>query len=355
MARRFNQQPSRKPSQKDVARLAGVSRTTVSYVLNGTDSNISHQTQARVLAAAEGLRYRPHGLARGLRRSATDTFGFISDEIATSPVAGAMIQGAQDAAWKGGTVLLMVNTGRDPEIEARALDIMLERRVDALIFATMRHRVIDPPEQLWEVPSVLLHARDSDASLPSVVPDEVGAAMTAVQTLLKHGHQRIGFINTMEPVPAATERLEGYRLALVNHGIAFDPSLVASCTNGFPADGEEATPQLLDLPQPPTAIFCFNDRIAMGAYRAIGRRGLRIPDDISVIGFDNQDQIAGWLDPALTTMQLPHYEMGCWAVEYLMSSIAVPPEADRQPQQRRLPCPLVERMSVGPPRPPMSY
>ena len=348
MARRFIQTSSKKPSQNDVARLARVSRTTVSYVLNGTASTIPQETQARVLAAAKGLRYRPHGLARGLRRSRTDTFGFISDEIATSPVAGAMIQGAQDAAWKGGIVLLMVNTGRDRAIEARALDIMLERRVDALIFATMRHTVIDPPEQLWEVPTVLLDARDSDESLPSVVPDEVGAAWTAVQTLLKHGHKRIGFINTMEPVPAATERLEGYRLALVNQGIAFDPALVAHCPNALPADGEEATPQLLDLPQPPTAIFCFNDRIAMGAYRAINRRGLRIPDDISVIGFDNQDQIAAWLEPGLTTMQLPHSAMGAWAVEYLMSSIAVPSEADRQPPQRRLPCPLVERMSVGP-------
>lgn len=348
MARRFNEQPRRKPSQKDVARLAGVSRTTVSYVLNGTDSNISDQTQARVLAAAERLRYRPDGLARGLRRSRTDTFGFISDEIATTAAAGAMIQGAQDAAWKSGIVLLLVNTGRDREIEARALDIMLERRVDALIFATMRHQVIDPAEQFWEVPTVLLDARDVDQSLPSVVPDEVGGARTAVQTLLKHGHQRIGFINTMERVPAATERLEGYRLALLNLGIAFDPSLVAYCPHGFPADGEEAARRLLDLPQPPTAIFCFNDRIAMGAYRAIGKRGLRIPDDISVIGFDNEDQVGAWLEPGLTTMQLPHYEMGRWAVEYLMSSGAVPSETDREPPQRRLPCPLVERMSVGP-------
>jgi len=338
---------NRRPLLRDVARKAGVSITTVSIVLNGkAGSNIPPETQGRVVAAAAELGYRPNAMARGLRQRRSETIGFLSDEIATTPFAGAMIQGAQDAAWESGIVLLLVNTGRDRDIEARALDIMHERRVDGLIYATMYHQVVDPPAALREVPSVLLDARARDLSLASVVPDEVNAARRAVQILLVRGHRRIGFVNTTDRVPAAFERLDGFRSALAEHGIAFDASLVAAGEGSDPATGELAAARLLDLADRLTGLFCFNDRMAMGAYRAIRRRGLRVPEDVSVVGFDNEEQIAPWLEPPLTTLALPHYQMGRWAVEYLLTQASAS-GSSTEPLQYRMPCPLIERSSVA--------
>lgn len=338
-----------RPLLKDVAARAEVSPTTVSMVLNGkAGPNIPPDTQARVVAAAAALGYRPNAMARSLRRQRSDTIGVISDEIATTPFAGAMLQGAQDAAWAAGVVLLLVNTGRDPDIEARAIEIMLDRQVDAIVYATMYHQVVSPPPALRDVRAVLLDARTLDGSLPSVVPDDIGAARSAVEILVDRGHRRIGWVTTEEPVPAAAERLAGYREVLQGRGITFDPSLVEAGPGGDTHSGLEAAGRLLDRPNRPTALFCFNDRMAMGAYRAIRLRGLKVPSDVSVVGFDNMEQIAPWLDPPLTTMQLPHYEMGRWAVEQVLRDPG-PVGGDEMPPQCRMPCAAIERASVAPP------
>jgi LacI family transcriptional regulator len=340
-----------RPLLKDVAARAEVSLTTVSIVLNGkAGTNIPPDTQARVMTAAAELGYRPNAMARSLRRQRSDTIAVISDEIATTPFAGAMLQGAQDAAWAAGIVILLVNTGRDREMEARAIEIMLGRQVDAIVYATMSHRVVTPPTALRDIRAVLLGARTADASLPSVVPDEVGGARSAVETLVEHGHRRIGWVTTAEPGPATFGRLAGYRSMLEEHGLPFDPSLVSAGTAGDTHSGVDAAGRLLDRSDRPTALFCFNDRIAMGAYRAIRVRGLRVPDDISVVGFDNMEQIAPWLDPPLTTMQLPHYEMGRWAVEHVLRDPAVEGDGETPPQCS-LPCPRIERASVAAPQP----
>lgn len=334
---------------KDVARHASVSSTTVSMVLNGkAGSNIPPETQARVVAAAAELGYRPNAMARGLRRQRTDIFGVISDTIATTPYAGAMIQGAQDAAWAAGVMLMLVNTGGEPDMEQRAIELLLDRQVDAIVYATMYHRVVTPLTSLRQVRTVLLDARAGDASFPSVVPDDHSAAREAVAFLIDRGHRRIGFATTMDPVPAAIERLDGYHEVLEERGITFDPSLVTVGPDGEVPSGVEAAGRLLDLADPPTAIFCFNDRMAMGAYRAIQTRGLRVPEEVSVVGFDDMAQIAPWLDPPLTTMQLPHYGMGRWAVEQLLERDD--PATGSPPVQYRMPCPLVERASVAQPR-----
>jgi len=340
-----------RPLLKDVASRAEVSLTTVSMVLNGkAGPNIPPDTQARVFAAAAELGYRPNAMARSLRRQRSDTIGVISDEIATTSYAGAMLQGAQDAAWAAGVVLLLVNTGRDRDMEARAIEIMLDRQVDAIVYATMSHQVVEPPAALRDVRAVLLGARTADASLPSVVPDEVAAARSAVETLVEHGHRRIGWVTTAEPGPATFGRLAGYRSVIEERGLTFDPSLVAVGVSGDTHSGLDAAGRLLDRPDRPTGLFCFNDRMAMGAYRAIRLRGLRVPQDVSVVGFDNMEQIAPWLDPPLTTMQLPHYEMGRWAVEQVLSD----PEHESEqetPPQRRMHCPRIERASVAAPPP----
>lgn len=334
-------------SMKDVAKLAGVSQTTVSFVLNAVEhTNISVATQQRVWSAIEELGYRPNATARQLRSSRTYTIGFVSDAVATTPFAGQIIQGAQDVAWKHGYLLLVVNTGGKVDVKQAAVDTLLERRVDGILYATMYHRAVSPPPQIREVPTVLLDCFVQDHSLPSVVPDEVKAGYVATQTLIALGHRRIAYSADEEPVPANTGRLEGYKQALHEAGIKFEPERVVH----QPSDqmgGYLAAKALMAASKSPTAIFCFNDRKAMGTYRALDELGLAIPDDVAVIGFDNQELIAPHLHPPLTTMALPHYEMGEWAVQYLLELIGNPALCNgKQPPQHLCECPLIERASI---------
>jgi len=332
---------------RDVARAAGVSQTTVSFVINDVpDAHIAQATRERVWAAVERLGYRPNAIARGLRRDTTDTIGFVSDAVATTPFAGQMIQGAQDAAWEQGKLLLLVNTGGDPAVEARALATLVDRRVDGIVYATMYHRVVTPSRQLREVTAVLLDAEAADGSLPSVVPDEESAAFTATSIMLGAGHQRIGFLNSADASPAASGRLAGYRRALEARVVPFDESIVRSC-RAVQGGGYDAARALIGVEDPPTALLCFNDQIAMGAYQALLERNLKIPGDFAVVGFDDHELIAPCLRPGLSTVALPHYEMGWWAVEHLLELIEGSMPDRRTPVvQHRMRCPYVARQSV---------
>jgi LacI family transcriptional regulator len=330
----------------DVARRAGVSQTTVSFVVNDRPGvSIPEETRARVWHAVEELGYRPNALARGLRSAATHTIGFVSELITSTPYGGAMIAGAQEAAAERDVMLLLVETGGDPGVAERAVGLMLERRIGGLVYGAMYHKQVVPPEVVSDVPTVLLDAFDAHRSLPSVVPDDERGGADATAYLLEHGHRRIGFINNAEDVPAARLRLAGYRRASESAGLEMDPELVVE-GDGSPAGAYGCTRQLLSLPEPPTAIFSFNDRMALGVYRAVSEAGLRIPDDISVVGFDNEDVISAGVSPGLTTFELPHRAMGRWAVDWLFEGRLA---HDGPPVQRRQHCPLIERGSVAAP------
>jgi len=337
----------RLPSMKDVAKRAGVSQTTVSFVLNNVESaNIPLETQERVLAAIEALSYRPNAMARQLRLNRTHTIGFLSDNIATTPHAGNIIQGAQDRAWAQEYLLLVVNTSSHVTVEKAAIDLMLERRVDGIIYATMYHRAVTLLPSIREVPTVLLDCFCADRSLPSIVPDEVRGGRTAIELLLRKGHRRLGFINNVDLIPATFGRLQGYQQALAAHGIAYDQALVCA-QHSDQAGGYRGVNSLMRLAEPPTAIFCFNDRMAMGAYDALHKLGCSIPADVAVIGYDNQELIAAYLYPPLTTLQLPHYQMGQWAVQHLLTLIENPEGQNGHPPVQELcECPLIERSSI---------
>jgi LacI family transcriptional regulator len=338
-----------RPGIKDVAELAGVSPSTVSVVLNAVDgARVAEITRQRVTEAAAALGYEPHPLARGLRTRRTQTIGFISDLIASTPYAGRMIQGAQDVAWRAGMLLLLVDTGGHAQLEQHAIRTLLHRQVDGILYASFYHRVVEVPQLRRGFPIVVVDASADGSSVPCVVPDEVAGASAAVTELLEHGHRRIGFVAERDDIPAVEGRMRGYRESLSRYGVPFDPSLVLrdiSDTHG----GHRAVSRLLDLPEPPTGVFCFNDRTAMGAYRAAAERGLRVPDDFSVVGYDDQELIASSLSPGLTTVALPHYEMGAWAVKTLLGLIDGAPATPDRPLQMLMPCPLVRRDSVGSP------
>ncbi|MER5210267.1 LacI family DNA-binding transcriptional regulator [Streptomyces sp. NPDC002838] len=336
---------------KDVAAAAGVSATTVSHILNEVEGKrINAETRQRVLEAARELGYAPNTLARGLRLKRSNTIGFVSDQIATTPHAGRIILGAQEEAAKHGLLLLMLNTGGDPELERKEIDLLLQRQVDGVLYASMYHRVVSVPERLRSVPTVLLDARSDDPGVPSVVPDEVLGGETAVRELVRHGHRRIGFITNVDDIPATHGRLEGYRRALAEADIAEDLRLVVAETTDA-VGGYRAALRLLRAEERPTALFCFADRMAMGVYRAAAELGLSIPADLSVIGFDNQELICDGLFPGLTTVALPHYEMGVRAVAQLLALTGAQDQEAGPAAQEMLPCPLVVRASVAsPPR-----
>jgi LacI family transcriptional regulator len=336
----------RRPTMNDVARLAGVSQTTVSFVINNVaDAGITDETKQRVWEAIRKLDYRPNAVAQGLRTSQSHIIGFLTDMVASSPHAGKIIEGAQDAAWAKGKILMIVNTGNNRAIAQAGVEMMLERQVEGIIYAAEYHQVVHPPKNIHEVPVVLLDCFVADRSLPSVVPDELGAGRAAAEILLSKGHRRIGLINVNHPdiLPAARGRLDGYQQALAAYGVAFDPTIVRN-GDGTAPSGYLRTFEIMQASNPPTALFCCTDRIAMGAYDALRELGLKVPHDVAVMGFDNEPLIASYVRPPLSTMELPHYGMGQWAVNYMVEHAGQ--TDDSNPIQHQLPCPYIERASI---------
>ncbi|UZX01472.1 LacI family DNA-binding transcriptional regulator [Arthrobacter sp. CDRTa11] len=340
---------------KDVAVAAGVSVTTVSHVLNDVSyARISPETRNKVRSAAEELGYGPNRLAQALRTQRTGMLGLVSEDIATTPHAGRIILGADEAARTRGYNLMIINTSGSASAESRDADVeaLLERRVDGILYATMYHRKVQVPANLGNVPTVLVDAVSTGRNLTAVVPDEEGGARAAVEHLVAAGHTRIGFLNNTDDVPATRDRLRGFRAVLTEAGLDGDAAPVESELSEVPG-GYEAARRMLDRADRPTALFCYNDRMAMGAYRAAAELGLSIPGDLSVVGFDDQQLIAANLHPGLTTVALPHYEMGAWATESLIDAIEGKTDlALMALHPTILDCPLVVRESVAAPAPP---
>lgn len=342
---------------RDVAAAAGVSVTTVSHVLNDTPhTRTSPQTQQRVREAAADLGYKPNRLARGLRTQASGMVGLITEEIATTPHAGRIIQGAQEAAALRGLTLAIINSdlNPDPDIDPQLLRALTDRQADGFIYATVYHDEVVVPPEMHTSPAVLIGARDRDGGVPSVIPDEKSGAVAVVEMLRAAGHTRIAFAASSVDVPATRGRVAGYRERMAAEGILTERLIVESPTESEAAGGYAAAMALLNHGTPvdgrPTALFCYNDRMAMGAYRAAAELGLSVPRDLSIVGFDDQAPIPYSLYPELTTVALPHYEMGAWAVETLAALV------DGKGEHRLLgahptllACPIVHRGSVASP------
>jgi LacI family transcriptional regulator len=307
-----------------VAELAGVSTATVSMVLNGVGGyRVAPATRNRIRAAAKKIGYRPNGLARSLRLQSSATIGFVSDEIATTPFAGQTILGAQECAAAHKKVLMLVNTGRDPELETIEILALLDRQVDGVVYASMYTREVELPKVLLGRRVVLLNCLAA-GDAPAVIPDEINAGRAAANLLIHAGHRDgiyvIGGTARSKAQPngifAGRERLTGIVETMQTAGTK--PAAVINCERWEPEQGYAAVTRLLKDGHQPEALICCNDRLAMGAYEAIAEAGLRIPGDVSVVAFDDQD-LASWLRPKLSTIALPHYEMGRLAVELLLS------------------------------------
>lgn len=336
----------RKATSADVAARAGVSRTAVSLVLNGRGAgNIAPEKQEAILLAARELDYSPNSVAVSLRHQRTRTIGVVTDAIATHAYGGPVLAGASDAARSEGFLLLVVDTQENySSRQDDAFRTLLDRQVDGIMFAALSLRPFHAPEFMRTMPAALANCFEPDNAVSSVGCDEVAGGRSATEMLVRNGHRDIDILAGTPELVATHRRVDGHLSALASAGLpAREP-----VTTGWSIDaGYRAAMAVLDRPDPPSGIVCANDRVAVGVVLAAARLGLDVPADLSVVGYDDDENVAPHLVPALTTVRLPHYEMGRAAMEILLRRVA-----GEQPavESVLLPCSLVERDSVAPPR-----
>lgn len=349
---------ARRVTLADVAKVVGVSQTTVSLVLSGRgpDLRISEEMQRRVREAATEMEYRRNRVPVGQRATRTRTIAFVSDSVAGSRLAGGMIKGALGAARRRGVTLFIGETEGDARLERTLLETMRDHCVNGIVLASVRTRTISVPAELAGGPAVLLNVLPREPSpLVSVLPAEVQGGRAAARVLLDAGHGEgihlIGAGPTADDVPpgrtAASDRLTGIRQALTEAGVEVESG--RPCHRWLPEHGFDATRDLLAKARP-RALICLDDRLALGAYQALQDAGLTVPDDVSVVSFDDHP-IASWLRPGLTTVALPHHDLGAKAVDLLLTE-AEAHHADRVAGDRshHVPMPVRHRGSVAPPR-----
>ncbi|RAX22773.1 MULTISPECIES: LacI family DNA-binding transcriptional regulator [unclassified Actinomyces] len=325
----------------EVADAANVSTASASLVLSGkAKGRVSEATAARVRAAAEDLGYVRDALAGGMRNRRTHTVGVLGENVLSTPYAVAMIDAILTASRELGWSVLLTDSGGAPEQSRRAVRELRSRRVDVIVHAAMYHQQVHVPPELANV-AVLNGFADRD-DVVGVVPDEAAAANTAVTHLLELGHRRIGHITHDDSTVAIGLRHTAYENTLRAAGITPDPSLIIRGGND-PEGADASAWRLLDRADPPTAVFCYNDGIAAGVYRVAAALGLSIPDDLSVVGFDDLKLISTNLAPRLTTMRLPHYEMADWLVRHLIAGDLPTPATTHRCQ-----CDLIVRGSTAP-------
>lgn len=335
---------AKRPTMIDIGQLAGVSQATVSLVLNGVpNARVAEATRQRVIEAAEALGYRK-GPQHQVPQGRTRVIGLLIDELTTTPFATPFLEGAREEAALQDVAIATFSTRGDPALENLALDMLLASNVIGIIYTSLITRQVTLPERLQGVPTVMLNCHDERRPCPAVVPGDLTGGYAATELLLKAGHRRIAHLAGESWIEAATDRERGYRQALASWDVPIDESLVLY--GGWTVSGGRTlAEQLLALPDPPTAIFAFNDRMAMGAYDTLRDAGLLVPDDMSVVGFDDED-ISALVQPPLTTVVLPHEEMARWAVGVLLDE-QLPAVS---PRKLKIEGPIVERGSVAPPR-----
>jgi LacI family transcriptional regulator len=341
----------KRPNIRDVAAHAGVSHQTVSRVING-HSNVSEPTRRRVLDAIRELAYVPSPMARGLTSNRTHSLGMVSAEISHHFFATA-VEGAEAETRRQGYYLMVASVEDESRDDERGyLRLMLARRVEGLI--VMRPTVPLSSEQLLpaveaRVPLVAIGSSD----LPgfSIVDvDNVDGGRQATAFLVGQGHRRIATITGPLAWPSAEARLDGYRRVLRDAGIASDSALVETSPDWGLEGGRTAAARLLDRGVSFTALFAQSDLIALGAIRELRTRGLRVPEDVSVVGYDDIP-VAEFVHPALTTVRQPTREVGALAARIVLDRLAAEREGrgGGGPEKHLLPAELVVRETVASP------
>jgi LacI family transcriptional regulator len=330
---------------RDVARIAGVHPGTVSRALNpATEALVRDETVERVRRVAEQLGYRPNPLARGLKTNRSFTVGVIVPDI-QNPLFPPIIRGLDDRLGEAGYTPLIANTDNDPERERVDFEAMRARAVDGFITATARldHELLDEIAALG-VPLVLVNRGLEDGELPSATADDRAGVRLAVEHLVALGHRRIAHLAGPQGVSTGLRRFEGFREAMKAAGL--DPSLVRVSRAFTEPEGARLCEELLAGGTPVTGIVAGNDLMALGCYDVFAARGVECPRDLSVVGF-NDMPFAARFAPPLTTVRIPHYEIGVAAAQLLLDILN---GESAGPAEVVLPAELVVRGSTAPPQ-----
>lgn len=303
---------------KDVAELAGVSASTVSHVLNGT-RKVSEDTRERVRLAIEELGYEPNLLAKSLKVSRTFTIGLLISDI-QNPFFTSVIRGAEDVALSRGYHLFLCNTDEDPNREDEYVRELSKKRVDGLIVASSASRRNHTLQlRLEDVPFVFMDREVEGIEADTVSVDNRLGMRLIAEHLTQLGHERVGMVSGPLEKSSGRERYHGLRDALADLGLPLHDSLVRFGDFRV-SGGREAAEELLRLPEPPTALVVSNNQMTLGALLAVRELGLRVPDEVSVVSFDDMEW-APLANPPLTALAQPTYEMGATAARMLLDKI----------------------------------
>ena len=314
---------------RDVARLAEVHPGTVSRALNPeTRRLVNEDTARRVIEAAESLGYRPNPIARGLKTNRSYTVGVLVPDL-TNPLFPPIVRGIQDRLEQAGYTPLIANTDNDRERERNDFEAMRARQVDGVITATatLDHGVLDEMTGTG-LPIVLVNRRLEDGGFSSAAADDADGERLAVLHLAELGHTRIAHLGGPQELSTGRHRYEGFVAGMNEAGLAIDPALVHFGNAFTGPEGERLCEALLASGAAVTGLAAGNDLMALGCYDALERRGLRCPDDVSVVGF-NDMPFSDRFDPPLTTVAIPHYDIGAAAAELLLERMLQPDEPAR--------------------------
>jgi LacI family transcriptional regulator len=327
---------------RDVARKAGVSAITVSRVVNNS-GYVSEKTRAQVEAAIAELKYVPNRLAQSLRHKQTDTLALLVTDI-TNPFWTTVARGVEDVANEEGLNVILCNTDESETKQDNYLNLVLQKQVDGVVLVPVNeHCEAIQWIQEQDVPVVVVDRRVTLFCADVVRGDSVGGAYQLVRHLLGLGHHHIALLNGPADVSTAIDRAEGYRKALTDAKLAFDPRLIIYGEFTLQS-GYEMAQRALNFAPRPTALFAANNFIAIGTLRALHHAKLRVPEDIAVVGFDDlPSEIV--VEPFLTVASQPAYEMGRRATTLLLDRIAG--EAPEEWQDLVLPTELIVRRSTG--------
>ncbi|MBX4871107.1 LacI family DNA-binding transcriptional regulator [Rhizobium bangladeshense] len=332
---------------KDIALHAGVSDQTVSRVVRN-DKRVDERTRARVSEAIDRLGYVPNRAALMMRQNKSGIIGVMTDVISTTPDSTEIIRGIQSAVEGAGYSMLMVNTGGDLERTRQSWRELKGHRVDGVIYGTMFQRELGPDELDPEVKTVLVNCHEPpDVEVPKIVPGEPDGMREAIDAAIANGHRDFGYVRLNPLIMAADIREAALRQRLSEHGLALRDDWCISGVTG-PIFGDrfvafDNARALLATSERPSILFCGNDEIALQVFCASSSLGIRIPGELSIVGFDDFKVVAEVMRPSLTTVALPYFEMGQAAVAALASIIANEPV----PSVLSVACKLIQRQSVG--------
>lgn len=331
-------------SIKDIARAANVSHSTVSRALRNSPL-VNFETAEQIRKIARDANFRISAVARSLATGRTNTFGVVVTTIA-DPFAAEVVQGIEDEANTHGYSVILANSGANPEREMKVVHSFEERRVDGILVMSSRvGNLYMGHFAEMKVPIVLINNQHPEEFVYSVMIDNMAASEEATRHLIQLGHRRIAYIGDRGGFQSDSERREGYKKALASADIAYAPELVRQA-DSTPDTAMQAVDQLFALAQPPTALFCYNDITAVGALLAARRHGCKVPDDLSVMGFDDLP-LASFLNPTLTTIRQPMRDMGKQATSILFHLL----DGAEVENSRRVQGELIIRESTsGPPR-----